>query len=348
MIKTMVSSQANKRLDSRELDDLSSYRMERVETSEEWDKLLALSTGGTVFGHSAFLNGLEREVHTYVLLKSKQTVALVYLPYSDKQNSLVLDPLLIYDRPVFVKSDPNQNRAQVESDRFVASVYLVDQLTSIYDGLEVRLSPALQDIRPMLWHNYGTSKPRFEVDVRYTSMLDISSLKSSKEYQETDLYIEMSKSRRQELRYARQSGYETYVLNDTAVFMEMYRQTFERQGLEVDESGMSRMSRLIEILLKKECAKIYVCEKNKDEPESIAIFGYVGGSACYLFGAGNPNRQVGHSGTAVLFDAMQDLVAHGIRNVDLEGINSPSRGYFKTSFGGKLKAYYRLKLCTTQ
>lgn len=344
----MVYPQTKKRSCRGEPVDLSPYKMERVEITEEWDKLLALSPEGTVFGHSAFLRGIGREVHTHLLLKAQQTIALVYFPYSNNKKSIVLDPLLIYDGPVFVAPDPNQNRTQVESDRFAASVYLIDKLTNMYDGMEVRLSPAMQDIRPMLWHNYGTSKPQFDVNVRYTSILDITSLKSNEEYQKTDLYFGMSKSRRQELRYARQAGYTTYTLDDTAVFMDQYRQTFERQGLKVDESEMARMSHLIETLLEKGCAKIYVCGKNKDEPESIAIFGYVGGSACYLFGAGNPSRQTGHSGTAVLWDAMQDLAAHGIRSVDLEGVNSPSRGYFKMSFGGELKSYYRLKLCATQ
>ena len=50
-----------------------------------------------------------------------------------------------------------------------------------------------------------------------------------------------------------------------------------------------------------------------------------------------------HTGTAVLWDAFNGLSDHGIREVDLEGVNSPQRGWFKMSFGGDLVPYYELK-----
>ena len=32
------------------------------------------------------------------------------------------------------------------------------------------------------------------------------------------------------------------------------------------------------------------------------------------------------------------------KNIDFVGINSPNRGYFKTSFGGETKVYFELKI----
>ena len=32
-----------------------------------------------------------------------------------------------------------------------------------------------------------------------------------------------------------------------------------------------------------------------------------------------------------------------IKTIDLEGINSPERGHFKTSFGAQIKSYYLIK-----
>ena len=34
----------------------------------------------------------------------------------------------------------------------------------------------------------------------------------------------------------------------------------------------------------------------------------------------------------------------GVKFVNLEGVNSPFRGWYKLSFGGNLKPYYRLTL----
>ena len=32
------------------------------------------------------------------------------------------------------------------------------------------------------------------------------------------------------------------------------------------------------------------------------------------------------------------------KNIDFVGINSPNRGYFKTSFGGETKVYFELRI----
>ena len=48
----------------------------------------------------------------------------------------------------------------------------------------------------------------------------------------------------------------------------------------------------------------------------------------------------------VLWDAFLDLAASGVKEIDLEGVNSPLRGHFKLSFGGSILPYYRLKLQT--
>ena len=34
---------------------------------------------------------------------------------------------------------------------------------------------------------------------------------------------------------------------------------------------------------------------------------------------------------------------HGIKHIDLEGVNSPKRGWFKLSFGGTLENYYSIE-----
>ena len=64
--------------------------------------------------------------------------------------------------------------------------------------------------------------------------------------------------------------------------------------------------------------------------------------AYYLFGVNKPELRDYHTGTAVLWDAFYELNKDGINEVDLEGVNSPKRGWFKVSFGGELKPYYEL------
>lgn len=326
------------------LIDLSSYSLERCKLSAQWDEWLAASPEGTVFGHSAFLRALDRQVHTYLLRKAARVVALVYLPYAEDRNAAVLDPLLIYNGLVFLAPDPNQNRAQIASDRFAVSAFLTEELANSYNSVELRLSPSIGDVRPMLWHNYGTDGPKFSVDVRYTSVLDIRELAGPVAYDKTEVYLGMSKSRRQELRYARRADYRTRVLKDSKLWVELYRETFSRQGLEVDEAEMARKAKLIDRLVAEGCAKVFATGRDEVPPDSIAVIGFMGDHASYLYGAGNPAKREGSAGTAVLWDAMSELARSGIKWMDFEGVNSPARGYFKMSFGGELTPYFRISV----
>jgi hypothetical protein len=45
-----------------------------------------------------------------------------------------------------------------------------------------------------------------------------------------------------------------------------------------------------------------------------------------------------------LFQAFLKLGQDGFRQVDLEGINSPKRGYFKLSFGGTITPYFQARM----
>ena len=75
---------------------------------------------------------------------------------------------------------------------------------------------------------------------------------------------------------------------------------------------------------------------------SIAFFGIDHKRGYFLFGANDPEMRDEHTGTAVLWDSFCFLSQDGIFEIDLEGINSPTRGWFKLSFGGTISPYYHL------
>ena len=51
-----------------------------------------------------------------------------------------------------------------------------------------------------------------------------------------------------------------------------------------------------------------------------------------MFGASDPALRNSPTGTAVLWDAFSELAKVGVKKIDLEGVNSPKRGWFKLSF----------------
>ena len=74
----------------------------------------------------------------------------------------------------------------------------------------------------------------------------------------------------------------------------------------------------------------------------MAVFLLGHNTAYYLFGANDPDMRNQHTGTAVIWDSFHILSEMNINTVDLEGINSPNRGWFKTSFGGRIIPYYKI------
>jgi lipid II:glycine glycyltransferase (peptidoglycan interpeptide bridge formation enzyme) len=80
------------------------------------------------------------------------------------------------------------------------------------------------------------------------------------------------------------------------------------------------------------------------EPGSVVVFGIDDKRAYWLWGASNPELRDAHTGTAVVWDGMMKLAREEGIEVDLEGVNSPHRGWFKLSFGGTLEPYWQVRL----
>ncbi|SFV55130.1 Conserved protein [hydrothermal vent metagenome] len=116
----------------------------------------------------------------------------------------------------------------------------------------------------------------------------------------------------------------------------------QRQGINVKKEDLIKMEILSSKLIQNNEAKIYASFDENGELGSMALFAWDTKMAYYIFGANNPEKRSGHSGTNVLWEAFYDLSKMNIDKVDLEGVNSPHRGWFKLSFGGDIIPYYKL------
>ena len=145
--------------------------------------------------------------------------------------------------------------------------------------------------------------------------------------------------------YAIKKGYVTKIENENSAkkFIELYKMTMSRQEIITEIDKLKRMENLIKELIKKNMAKLYASYDEKNELGSMAVFCWDNKRAYYLFGASDPSKRNGHSGTNVLWEAFCDLSRMGIDIVDLEGVNSPARGWFKLSFGADIRPYYEVK-----
>jgi hypothetical protein len=319
------------------------YTLIETVANDKWDKFVNESSNGTIFSTSTYLKGCDIKYKLFYCYKKDELRAAVATIENENENSLVLDDFIIYNGIMYNKPTNKQNHSQQFSEQFKIQEFILKELTNIYKNIELRLHPSIVDIRGILWINFGTKFPKYTPDIRYTSYLDISDFRTANKLEDISIYKKASTSRRQQIRYAIKKEYQVKTISDISLLVEFYRKTMNRQNIEVENQILNTMKNLVSILLDNNMGKIYASYDEFNEIGSIVFFAWDTKRAYYIFGANDPVKRDGHSGTNVLWETFYDLSKMGINEVDLEGINSPKRGWFKLSFGGDILPYYEVK-----
>ncbi len=322
--------------------DLSKYRLERSPLDAEWDAAVERSPQGTLFATSQLLSCL-RGVRPalWTVFKDRQVVAALCVIESADGRRAIESDFVVYAGLMLEPPPPEQTPAQTVAEQFRIASYCTAQLAELYEDVFVALAPTFVDIRPFLWHNYGREGVHFVPDVRFTSLITLVPPRG--EGLDADpLYLAASKSRRQQIRYGQSKGVTTQISEDVDHFVDLYAQTFRRQGKQVEVAVLEQLAAITRRLVETGRGRLYLTRNANREIGSAAVFAWDAKRAYYLYGANAPDLRDDHTGTLVLWDALTDLRAGGVAEVDLEGVNSPLRGHFKLSFGGSVTPYYHI------
>lgn len=321
----------------------AAYRFEDAQLGETWDDFVEKSPTGTLFSLSGYLDAVGCRARLFWCLRGQERRAAVAVVESADGAQAVLDDFVIHNGLLFGPRANKQNRAQMISERFEIAACVAAELSRRYERLELALAPQADDIRPFLWHNYGGRGPTYTAEVRYTAYADLTGFAGALAPEDVPLFGEFSYARRQEVRKAVKAGIRTTEDADGAALADFYALTLGRQGIETPRAKLDALRRFADTLIGRGMARLFVSRAPQNEPAAMALFGWDGKRAYYLFGAGDPARRDTPCGTAVLWDAFGALAASGHREADLEGVNSPKRGWFKLSFGARLLPYYQLR-----
>lgn len=324
--------------------DLSKYRMQKAELGEDWDGLVERSPQGTVFCTSAVLGALLGvKPSLWFVLKGDQRVAgLCFVESLDGRN-IVENDFVVYSGIMIDSQHSEKSEAQRLSEEFRVISFCANFIHDNYEDVFISLSPSFVDIRPFLWVNYGQEGRHFQVDVRFTSYIDLKD-NPGDSLDSEPIFVSFNQLRRRNIRQGRASGVTTSVSTDTDIFVDMYERTFARQGKCVDPFVLEQLKAVADSLIAKGQGALYISRTAEGEVGSAAVWGWDSRKAYYVFGASNPDLRSEQTGSLVLWDSFMGLRAQGLKLVDMEGINSPLRGQFKLSFGGYIIPYYHLRL----
>jgi hypothetical protein len=320
------------------------YRLTPAILDGAWDAFIGASPDGSVFITSNYLKHTDCRLGLYRLYNNEEIRAVVAVVESPDGTSAVLDDFVIYSGICFGIISNGQSHAQRISERHEIATFIAHSLEDRYESIVFALSPSVEDIRPFLWHNFGKSERRFKVDIRYTSYLSIADFAFASKLDDIETYRQATGARRQQIRYAIRDTIVTEEFQAVSIFIDFYRRTMERQGETVSAHKLDRLVLLLEALLSNGCAKLFYSRTSDGSVGSVAVFAFDTLRAYYLFGASDPDLRKTPMGTAILWDSFTLLARTGVMQVDLEGVNSPQRGWFKLSFGGSLVPYYQVAL----
>ena len=221
------------------------YRLERTRLDSSWDEFVRSSLTGTVFSLSEYLKSIDQKQSVYYCCKKQECRAAIAVMESDDGKSAVLHDFVIYNGLMYGPPAHKQNRAQIHSEQFKISECIAAEMAETYQNVGISLHPSIIDIRPFLWHNYGTDLRKYVPDIRYTSHIDISDFARAQMPEDVALFSECSAARRQEVRYGIKKGVSTEERFDAGLFVEFYAMTMGRQGESVEQKVLDQMNKLI-------------------------------------------------------------------------------------------------------
>lgn len=315
--------------------------MHRVEDYDAWDELVHRSPQGTLFSERSYLGWTGRKYHLWWVKQGTELKAGVCLVVSDDERRCELDDFVIYGGILF-DLNPKRQMVKLRHDEFQITEFVAEHLTHHYEAIELALSPQFMDMRPFLWHRYHDAEiHKYALELRYTSYLELANLREFAGNEEGSIFFaEMETVRRYSVREAARKGGMVILGNDSHILLTYYQNLMARQGNPQPVEKLAAMRRVIDgLLLTKRGVIFHVLDVSGNIVYAI-MYGWDNKRAYYLFAAGHPETSTPWQGTLAHWEAFKYLAQRcEINEVDLEGVNSPQRGWFKLGFGGDLRAY---------
>lgn len=315
---------------------VSPYALSRFTDMVAWDALVDDSPQGHVFSKAAYLQSLDVPYTCYVVT-TPQGEVLAGTAILQDGNCMARAPFAFtpYQGIFFARLVANQSPQKRLTTEFRITEFLIEVLLGVYPNFSMSLSPSFHDLRPFLWHNHDQEgAPKFEIRHRYTGCVNL------KDFVLMDFLVNVRTVRRQEYK---KSHIFIQTTDDLPLFLSLYKQTFERQGLLIDTSTLN--------LVKNICSKAiaqsfgYLSAANVgDRVASMAFFISDTNCAYYLFGANDPNMRDANASSKLLLDNIALSAHKGLNRFDFVGVNSPQRGDFKLSFNAELVPYQEVHL----
>ena len=303
----------------------------------DWNAFVAASPQSTVFCRAPFLGalGLRHELW-WVTERGTPRLGAVIVKDDAGVPLRAPFPLSLYQGLLL---HPAHAALPVHS-RVPWTMALVERLLGglevSHDRLSFCLHPSFEDARAFSWfHYHEPQRGRFRIELYYTGWIDLASPRSFDEFLSS-----IRETRRHEYRRALAAGLTVEPSKDVDMLAALYRETFSRQGIDVDPAADRRLRAVAASALAEGYGELLLCRTPAGEAASATLFLYDERCGYYLLGANHPAHRRSGAGTFLVLQHIRRCRDRGLQRVDVCGMNSPNRGDFKASFNAVPVPYF--------
>jgi len=312
------------------------FSLTECEDKQKWDCFVAASPQGSVFCHTPFLDALGEEYDLLLVEEGGRPRLGAVVLKRDGQPIRAPYPFSLYLGIMLddaVRGMPQHRRVEWG---LKAIGFLLAELEQQYNCISFCLHYAIEDLRGIQWfHYHEPQRGQFTIELRYTGLLDLSAITDFNAYLSS-----IRKVRRHEYRHAQSVGLFATESSDVDLLDRLHKLTFARQGI-VRSPEEERLVRSISsAALTMGFGQLLIAQDPRGEIASASLFLHDNSCGYYLFGANAPEHRATGSGTYLLLENIRRCIDRRLARVDFVGINSPSRGDFKTSFNAVPTPYF--------
>lgn len=317
-------------------------KYEICKSNLKWDDFILKSENKNIYSISTFLNDTEFKSEKVFIKKNDEVLSSFNIYIKNKK---ICEGDRIYS-PINFKFFEKKNISSIYYKKHNIIKLFVSYITKKFTEGLFAFDCSTQDLRPFFWYNFNAQKEIFSIkEVRYTSILnidynfkklDIDELINSK------MFEKFSRSIKQQIKSSKNYDFEIKESVNLDTAFSILKKTFKNQNKKID-FDVTKYKKIYKKLIDEKKLKMYVVERSQ-KIISFCIFGIIKDYAVYLNGGRDGNLNEDYSLTYCLAMSAVKLSILGIKKIDLEGLNSPKRAFWKQGFGGTLTPYYKLSM----
>jgi len=290
-----------------------------------WSNFINTTYQNNIYSDYRYLKNLESKFENFILYEKDRPLV----------GAIIFDDNL-ENIPTFYNTLFISNKIKSPHKLYQVCTEFINQTLKYKKKIHLRLHYSLHDIRSFQWYNYNLDEAhKFNIKIFYTSILNIENKNQE------DLINNFNNSRTNLIRLAIKDNFYSKKSDDIELLNYLNEKTFNRKR---SKNEIIMASEIADNAIKEGYATLMITYDKLKNPFAGSLFLHDERTSYYSVGGSIPETRKNGSVSLNIYDQILNSKKLKKDNIDFVGINSPNRGYFKTSFGGETKVYFELKI----